>query len=299
MFSKLKFNCVRIIYFIIRITHINDFLSDKFYIKLQYYFFINKILNLNNPCTFSEKLNWLKLNYRKPEMCKMVDKFEAKVFVDEVLGKGYTIPTLAVYERAEDIKIEELPEQFVLKCTHDCGSIFICKDKKSFDIESVKKRLKKALNTNYYNLGREWPYKNVKPRIIAEEYISENETGDLKDYKFFCFNGVLKFFKVDYDRFICHRANYYSIEDYSLLPFYERNYPNNPTYKFEEPQNFGEMVDIVRKFADDYPFIRIDLYNINGRILFGEFTFYPNAGYDEFLPGEWNNKLGNLINLKL
>ena len=415
-----------------------NWVPDPLFLKIVFYGKIGKKLNLSNPQTFNEKLQWLKLNDRNEIYTIMVDKYLVKEYVADKLGKQYIIPTLGVWERFDQIDFNLLPNQFVLKCTHDSGGLVICKDKASFDIASARRLIEKSLKRNYYSLWREWPYKAVKPRIIAEKYmtdgnqtqeltdykihcfngvpkvilvcrdrfkdmsedfyytnwehipvkrplhrnsdtpinkpqeldemlclaeklskdipfsridfytiekkvyfgeitlypatgmekfepekydkifgdwlilpvrggyllindnkyilISEQEESDLKDYKLFCFNGKVKFFKIDFDRFTDHRANYYDI-DGNLLPFGEADYPPNPEKHLDMPDELHEMIVCAEKLAENIPFVRIDFYDVNGQVYFGEITFYPASGFGKLIPMEWDNTIGGLIQL--
>lgn len=271
--------------------------SDKIFLSIRYYNVFGRRINWNKPSTFNEKLQWLKIYNRNPLYTTLVDKYAVKEWVANIIGDQYIIPTIGVWNNVEDINFDELPNQFVLKCTHDSGCLYICSDKSQLNINKIKKDFSLAINRNYYILGREWPYKNVKPQIIAENYISE-QSGDLKDYKFFSFNGEPKFFKIDFNRSVDHRANYYDI-DMNLLPFGEECCMPDFNRKFEKPLNFEIMVDIVKQLSKNIPFARIDLYNSNGNIYFGEITFYPAAGLGKFIPEEWDYKIGELITLPL
>lgn len=413
-------------------------LPARLYLKVMYRLRMGYWMDLNNPVTFNEKLQWLKLNDHNPDYIKMVDKYEVKDYVANILGREYIIPTLGVWDRVEDIEWDKLPNQFVLKCTHDSGGLVICKDKARLDIETAKKKLRKSLSTNYYNEGKEWPYKHVKRRIIAEQYIEprpdvkdlpdykffcfngevkglyvatdrqkegedlkmdfydaefnhlpmrqshgnanvppkkpknfeimkraaeqlsqgihhvrvdfyEIEEGvlfgemtffsfsgmlsfqpdewdkrfgemltlpgekrggviirisadgslsytkpDLYDYKFFCFNGEVKFFKVDYGRYVDHHANYYSPQG-DFLAFGEKCYPFDENADIYLPSNLREMVQLAQRIAEGHSFVRVDLYNNNGKILFGEITFFPFSGFGEFNPKEYDQKIGGLF----
>lgn len=269
---------------------------DKLYIRLFYKLEFNKKLNLKDVKTFNEKLQWLKIHDRKSEYTKLVDKYKVKEYVGNKIGVEYIIPTLGVWDKFQDINFSLLPNQFVLKCTHDSGGLIICRDKNSFNIKENKKKIEKLLRRNFYYSGREWPYKNVKPRIIAEKYMVDESNKELKDYKFFCFNGKVKFFKVDFDRFIEHHANYYDT-NLNLLPFGEVICPPDFNRKIEIPNNINEMINLAEKLAKDIPFVRVDFYNVNGKIYFGEMTFYPAAGFGKFEPEEWDKKIGDMLEL--
>jgi hypothetical protein len=277
----------------------NYLLPDKVYLKYQYKKIFGKDLDLKTPKTFNEKIQWLKLYDRKPEYHKMVDKYEAKFYVGNLIGHEYIIPTLKVWEKIEDINLDELPDQFVLKCTHDAASTIICKDKKKFNFEEAKNKLKKALKCDYYHYeNRQWAYKGIKPRIIAEQFMSEGTEG-LEDYKFLVFNGKVKCSFVCSDRFNGKglKVTFFD-ENWEKLPF-ERHYKTADNIPM--PKNYHKMVSISEKLARNIncPFVRIDLYEINDKIFFGEITFYPGGGVEEFTPEEWDYKLGEWIELPL
>ena len=271
--------------------------SDKKYVEAIYLLVFGEKLNLKNPKTFNEKLQWLKLYDHNPEYTKMVDKYEAKKYVESIIGKEYTIPTLGVYDRFSDIDFNRLPDKFVLKCTHDSGGIVICRNKELFNREEAKEKLEKALNRNFYYVGREWPYKNVKPRIIAEQYMEDDADGDLKDYKFFCFNGKVKFFKVDFNREQFHRANYYDCNG-NILSFGEVICPPDFNKNIVMPSNLNKMIKLAEKVSADKCFVRVDFYSLSDKdIKFGEITFYPASGFGKFIPNEEDKKIGEMLNV--
>lgn len=271
-------------------------IPDSIYLKVLYYKRTGTKLNLEFPQTFNEKLQWLKLYDRRPEYTIMVDKYAVKDYVAKIIGQNYIIPSLGVWDNFDDINFKILPEQFVLKCTHDSGGLVICKDKKKLDIKATKKIIEKCLKRNYYWPGREWPYKNVKPRIIIEKYI-ENKA-ELRDYKFFCFNGKVKCFKIDFNRFVNHRANYFN-RDKKLMKFGEVVCPPDYTYNLQIPLNIENMIKIAEILAKDFPFLRVDLYNVNGHIYFGEMTLYPASGFGLFIPKKWDSILGGWLQLPI
>lgn len=276
------------------ITHwIKD---DERYLKILFWLEMGKSLNLENPKMFQEKLQWLKLHDRKPEYTKMVDKYEAKKYVASIIGEEYIIPTLGVWNSFDEIDFSKLPDKFVLKCTHDSGRVVICKDKSQFNIVQARRRINKAMRTNFYLRGREWAYKNVRPRIIAEKYM-EDSSGELKDYKFFCFDGEPYCVQVDFGRFDVHRRNIYDM-NWNFLPF-ENNTEHHydESYIIEKPVNFQEMIEITRKLSKGMPHVRVDLYNINGSIFFGELTFFHGMGVTKFHPKKWSYIMGDLIKL--
>lgn len=272
---------------------------DKTYLKLKFRILMHKKLDLDNPQTFNEKLQWLKLYDRRPEYTKMVDKVAVKEYVASIIGEDYIIPTIGVWTRPEDIEWDKLPESFVLKCNHDSGGLVICKDKAKLNRKAAIQKLRKSLKTNFYKEGREWPYKNVKRKIIAEKYLNPgSELSDLQDYKFFCFNGNVKFLKVDFNRFVNHKANYYDC-DWNLLPFGEEICPPDPSHTIEKPINFPRMIEIAKELSKDLPFVRIDLFNVKGKIYIGEITLYPSAGMGRIIPMEWDEKIGNMLQLNM
>ena len=271
-------------------------IPDDLYIQKQYKLNLGKKLDLKNPQTFNEKLQWLKLYDRKPEYTTMVDKYAVKKYVAEIIGEEYVIPTLGVWDNFDEIDFKELPNQFVLKCTHDSGGLVICQDKTKLNIQLAKKKLECSLKRNYYWCGREWPYKNVKPRIIAEKYLFDNHINDLYDYKFFCFSGEVKCFKVDFERFVEHHANYYDKKG-NILKFGEAELPPIYDKKLKMSKNIDKMVELAEKLSAQQSFLRVDFYDSNGKIYFGELTFYPASGYGKFTSEDWDLKLGEWIKL--
>lgn len=272
-------------------------LSDKTYLKLEYFFVFKKRLNLKDPKSYSEKLQWIKLYDRKPYYTQLVDKYEAKKVAASQIGEEYIIPTLGVWERFEDIDFDKLPEQFVLKCTHDSGCVVICRDKNNFDIESAREKLNNGLKRNYYWIAREWPYKNVKPRIIAEKYIEAKEGEGLDDYKFFCFDGEVKALFVASDRYNKSEELKFDFfdSDFNFIEAYNGHPSSNG--KVEKPQNFEEMKKIASTLSAGLPEVRIDLYSVDGKIYFGEYTFFSNSGMVPIEPKSFDLELGSYIKL--
>ena len=270
---------------------------DKLFLKILFQLRTGYRLNLKNPQTFNEKLQWLKLNNRNPICTQMVDKIEVKKYVASIIGEEYLIPTLAVYESAEEIDFSILPNQFVLKCTHDSGGIVVCRDKSNLDINVAKEKMKKGLKRDYFYRNREWPYKNVLHRIIAEQYMEDESGYELKDYKFFCFDGVPKLLFVATDRGLIYEETKFDFYDmqFNHLPFTNGHPNSNKT--IIRPRGFEQMKDIAAKLSKGFPHLRVDLYDINGRVYFGELTFYHWSGMTPFEPIEWDYKLGNLIEL--
>lgn len=275
-------------------------LSDEEYIRLKWNAFYNgrKKLDLENPQTLCEKLQWYKLNYRIPEMTMMVDKFQAKEYVKSMVGEEYVIPTLGVWDKPENIDFTTLPDAFVLKVTHDSGGLVICRDKSECDKNKVIVFLNKYLKRNFYLEGREWPYKDVKPRIIAEPYIEGLGNSDSVEYKATCMNGKVSFVTICIG--IAHsdfykRSNDHFDRNFNKMDWYVNYKPAATPPK--KPDQWDDLLDFCEKLCKDYPYIRIDCYIINGRILFGEFTFFTWAGFMHFTPDIWDLKLGQLLKL--
>lgn len=280
------------------------FLPDKMYLSLRYRCKMGRWINWKDPKTFTEKLQWLKVNDYKPEFTKMVDKLAAKDYVAQRIGEQYIIPTLGVWDCVEDIEWDSLPNQFVLKTTHGGGGcgVVVCSDKTHFDETKAIKKLQASMHSSAGKTYREKPYLNVPRKIIAEKFMAERKAkenakiSDLPDYKFFCFNGNVKCFKIDFGRFVDHHANYYSPEG-KLLPFGEKGLEPDPNHIEIIPENFDNMISIAEKLSNGFKFLRVDLYNVKGKIYFGELTFYPAAGMGAFIPEEWDEKLGSFLNL--
>lgn len=273
------------------------FKDDKTYLRLRYFIRFRKKLDWANPKTYNEKLQWLKVNFRLPIMSQMVDKVEAKNYVAKLIGDKYIIKTLGVWDNFEDIDFSMLPSQFVLKTTHDSGGIVICKDKTKLNMRAAKKRIDKSLRHNFYSTSREWPYKDVKPRILAEEYMVDESGYELKDYKFFCFDGDVKALFIATDR-----GN--ESED-TKFDFYDSNFNHLPVQNghpnakriIEKPRGFEEMKVLASKLSKGFPHLRVDFYDINGKIYFGELTFFHWSGMKPFEPEEWDYTFGSWIKL--
>lgn len=274
------------------------FLPDEIFLKLKYRIVLGKKLNLNNPVEFNEKLQWLKIHNRKPLYTILVDKAMVKDYVSKIIGEKYIIPTIGVWNKYEDIDFKSLPDQFVLKTTHGGGNfgVFVCRDKQSIDYDALKSKMLKARKQNAYLRNREWPYKNVKRRYIAEQYIDSSNTSDLVDYKFFCFGGVPRYCQVISGRnsnecvdFFDMEWNHLEIHKPVQCPFAE--------IMPERPINFDKMKEIAKLLSVGLPFVRIDLYNVKGRIYFGEYTFFPADGLGAFSPQKYDKLFGDLIEI--
>ena len=271
-------------------------IPDEKYITIKYKLEMNQKLNLKEPKTFNEKLQWLKLYDRNPEYTKMVNKYEAKKYVADIIGQEYIISTLGVWDKFEDIEFDKLPKQFVLKPTHTSGNVFICKDKEKINYKQLRKMINKWLKRDYYLVHREWPYKNIKPKIIAEQYMVDDSGMKLKDYKFFCFNGIAQTILVCSNRNGSFKnTNFYDI-NWNLQPFTREKHKNS-NEQIKKPKNLDEMITVAEKLSKDIPFVRVDLYEINGKVYFGELTFYPSSGFEGFEPEEWDKKLGDMLEL--
>lgn len=271
------------------------FLPDKVYLKWKFRLIMGYKLNLRNPQTFNEKLQWLKLYDRNPEYTKMVDKYEVRKYIKEKIGEEYLIPILGVYERFDDIDFDNLPNKFVIKCNHDSGGLVICKDKSKLDIESARRKINSSLKRNYYYSGREWPYKNVKPKILIEKYMEDKVNKELIDYKIMCFNGKPKFSFTCTERYKGGLKVTFFDLNWEKMTF-TRHYPSSDI-KINKPINYDKMLDFSKKLSENIPFVRVDWYEINGKLYFGELTFYPGCGFEEFEPKEWDLKIGKYIDL--
>lgn len=271
------------------------FIPDERYLKLMFWASTGKRLNLMNPKTYNEKLQWLKLYDKNPDYSKMVDKYEAKQYISSIMGEEYIIPTLGVWNNFDEIDFELLPQQFVLKCTHDSGGLVICKDKDSLDINKARKKITKCLKRNYFVVGREYPYKTVKPRIIAEQYMEDESVKELRDYKFYTFGGIPKALMIVSNRIGKQAFADYFDMNFKKLPF-TWGYPNS-SIEVTKPGTFERMIEAAKKIAVGTTELRVDFYEVNGKIYFGEMTFFDGSGFQKFCPEEWDEKFGQLIKL--
>lgn len=293
-----------------RVPLIGHAVSDRAYISIKYRSVFGRKPDLVSPKTFNEKLQWLKLHDRKPIYTKLVDKYEVKKYVASTVGEEYVIPTLGVWKRFDDIDFDALPDQFVLKCTHDSGGIVICRDKSEFNLDAARKKIDKCLKRNYYWRGREWPYKGVQPRIIAEPYMedceAEPEDGGkaprairgLTDYKFYCFHGKPEFLYISrgLENHATASISFLTME-WAFAPFRRSDYRAFDSLP-EKPKGFEEMVRLCKALSKESAFVRVDLYQIGGRVYFSELTFSPCSGLMPFEPKEWDRRLGDLLRLK-
>lgn len=272
-----------------------NYLSDKRFLEKKYEFNFKKRLNVNDISTFNEKLQWLKLYDRKPEYTTMVDKYKVREYISKTLGDQYLIPLLGVWDNSDDINFDTLPDKFVLKCNHNSGlGMCICKDKNSLDINKVKKELRRGLKQDYYLTGREWPYKNVQRKIIAEQFMKSDE-GGLTDYKVHCFNGVPKLILVCKDRFTKTglTEDFFDVE-WNHLDI-KRPKQNNSSTPIAKPNELDEILKLSAKLSKNIPFLRTDFYIIEGKVYFSELTFYPASGFEKFEPEKWDEILGEWL----
>lgn len=273
-----------------------DLIPDKPYLKLMYRLKMGKPLDLKNPVTYNEKLQWLKLYDRNPEYYRIVDKYEAKSLIAEKIGSEHIIPTLGVWNQFDDIDFSKLPNQFVLKTTHDSGGIAICRDKSTFDKQHAKSVIEGSLNRCYFKLYREWAYKNVKPRIIAEKYMENADGSAINDYKLLCFNGKVDNIMVCVGRFSADGVKYHFFDRaWKYLPYCPYEGINADNVNVPRPDTLDEMIKIAEILSNDFPQARIDLYEICGTVYFGEITLYPQSGFDTDITPEcdilWGTKL--------
>lgn len=276
------------------------FHDDEKYLRLVYLLEMGHRLNLNNPVTFSEKLQWLKLYDRKPEYTGMVDKIAAKEYVAKIIGDKYIIPTIGVWKDFDDIDFSLLPNKFVLKTNHGSGGggVVLCRCKATFDYDSARRKLEGSLRGNTYNKYREWPYKNIEPKIFAEQLVgNESETKALNDYKFYCFNGNPEYCQVIQNRDKNETIDFFDIQ-WNHQPFVGLSLDIcNADVQPAKPKNFDGMVDIARQLSVGMTFSRIDLYEIDDMIYFGEITLYPASGIGSFRPREYDLILGQMLQL--
>lgn len=272
------------------------FVSDEKYIKRQYKSRTGKILDLQNPTLYNEKVQYTKLYFRDKRIKVLVDKYGVREFVKNTIGEKYLTKLYGVYDNVDEIPFDKLPEKFVIKLTNGSGYNIICENKTKKKIKIIKNRFKKWLKVDFYMLGREWAYKDVKNRIICEEFLESDEPYGLNDYKVFCFNGEPKMIQVDYARFTEHKRNLYT-PNWEFID--ERvAYENDPNAEISKPKNLSEMLDCASKLSKGFPHVRVDFYSINERLVFGEMTFYHGAGYLHFENENFEKKLGDYWELK-
>lgn len=273
------------------------FIPDEAYMRMYFKAKLHYEPDFEHPRSFNEKLQWYKLHYHNPALTTLADKYSVRSFVEERVGADCLVPLYGVYGSVEEIDLDKLPEKFVLKCSHDSQSTFVCADKSKFDFEDAKKRLRTALRRNWYWQGREWAYKGITPRVLAEAYLDEPGRETPTDYKFYCFDGKAALVQTDADRFTAHDMQYFT-------PGWEQrgdvDYEISDRKPTEKPENYGLMLELAEKLAAGLPHVRVDLYNIAGKPYFGEMTFYTGGGYDPFYaaeerPDRLDRELGKLF----
>lgn len=270
-----------------------DWMSDSVYLKIIYRLTMHKKLNLKNPCTFNEKLQWLKLHDRKDEYINWVDKIASKEIVASKFGSQYVVPLISVWDRVEEIDFDLLPDKFVLKCSHDQGSVVLCDKTKGVDEVKIRRFLQKHLKLDIYRGTREWPYKGVKPRILCEEFLEDN----IIDYKVYCFNGEPRFLYVGQGLTEDHslKIDFFDL-DWKPMPFYRTDY-NRLDFKLPQPVLFDEMIQLAKKMSQGTQFVRIDLFEVKGKIYFSEFSLYPGSGYMPFVPENYDEIVGSWLQI--
>lgn len=279
-------------------SHVKHFcgrlLPDEIYLKALFLENTGKQLNLEHPVGYNAKLQWLKIHDRKPEYTMMADKYEVRSYIEKTIGKEYLVNLYGVFSRFSDIDFSVLPEKFVIKCTHDSGSVVICKDKATFDVKKAEALINKALKKNYYYDTREWPYKDIKPRIVVEEFLETTNGEEIKDYKMFCFNGRVAYTQVHFDRSTDHKTNVYDRE-WNFVDIRFSNYPSDNNADIEKPSRYDEMIKVAETLSKEIPHVRVDLYYVDDKIYFGELTFFHATGMAQFDPPELDEQLGNMI----
>ena len=271
-------------------------ISDKKFVEKGYYIRTGKRLNLDNPTTYNDKLNWIKIYDHNPLYTTMVDKYEVKKYAAEIIGEEYIIPTLGVWDKFKDIDFDSLPDQFVLKCTHDSGGLVICKDKSKLDIKAAKKKINKSLRRNYYDYGREWPYKNVKPRIIAEKFMTDG-SGGLVDYKTYNVDGKSYMCLVCLDRHLKQTKFHFVSKDWELLRYTKVSKDAPEGWTPEKPASMDKMYELAEKLSVGLPFARVDFYDVDGHPYLGEITFFPDGGIEMWNSPKFQAYMGDIIDL--
>ncbi len=274
---------------------LRKFTNDKLYYQTRYLIKHKSFVDLKKPETFSAKLIWLNLYDRNPQYNQIVDKFDVRSYIREKIGDKYLNDVYGLYDNVDQIDFESLPEQFVIKATHGSGWIVVCEDKSKLDWEAAKKEMNSWLDKNFYQLWGEWVYKDLKPRLICEKFLKNETESGLTDFKFYCFHGKIKYIQVDMDRFQNHNRSYFDL-DWKPLDF---ELGGCPTRKdpISKPVCYDEMLEIVNKLCQGYKFLRVDLYEVNGKIYFGELTLYSGNGMLVFNPKSYDKKIGSYLNL--
>lgn len=273
------------------------FLPQERYVKYSYEYYTGKKLDLENPKEFNEKIQWMKVFYKPKILNQLVDKYAVREYVIDKIGEEYVNECYGIYDSINDIDFDSLPNQYVIKGVHGSGFNLIVKDKSKLDLKKAKRKLNKWMGINqYYKTGLEWAYKDVKPRLVVEKFLKEEGKEVINDYKFYCFNGEPKFIQVDKDRGTGNYKYYYDLE-WEVLPFFQSTYENVYDGKFERPSTLEKMIELAKILADRFPFVRVDFYSVNDKIIFGEMTFYPADGRLDFVPDEYNTIIGKYLTL--
>ena len=273
------------------------FLPPKTYTRISYEYYTGKKLNLENPVEFNEKIQWMKVYYRPKILTQLVDKYAVRSYVEEKIGKQYLNDIYGVYDNAEDVPFDELPDKFVVKATHTSSHNLIVADKKDLNKTKAIKSFRKWLGKNqYYRIGQEWAYKDVPPRLIAEKFLKDNEENSLIDYKFYCFSGEAKFLEIHLDRADSHKRAFYDF-DFKPLPYRYVSLEKSISREVKRPTNFEEMIKLSEVLAANFPYVRVDFYSIEDKTIFGEMTFYPSDGRKDMIPDEYNKIIGDYIKL--
>jgi hypothetical protein len=289
------FKNIRVIY--LRLLRKIKVLPPKIFIPILYEHYTGKKLNLENPREFNEKIQWYKLFYHPKILNQLVDKYAVRSYIEEKIGKEFLNDIYGVYHSPDEIKFEDLPDDFIIKATHASSFNLIVRDKKKIDNKRHRKLFKKWLKTNqYYRTGQEWAYKDVKPRLIIEKLLNEDSSSSLIDYKFYCFNGEAKFLEVHLDRDENHKRGFYDL-NFKRLPFRYVSLEKSISKDIFKPLNFEEMIKLSEVLAGKFPFVRVDFYSIKGKSIFGEMTFYPSDGRKDFIPDEYNLIIGDYVDL--
>lgn len=270
-------------------------IPDELYLRIAYRMVTGKTLHLNPPVTFNEKLQWLKLHNRQPLFTQMVDKYGVREFIKERIGEEYLIPVYGVWDKPEDVDFSTLPDRFVLKCTHDCGGVIICRDKSKFNKEDAITTLKECMKKNFYYQGREWPYKNVIPRVYAEAYLEDKGETQLTDYKVFNFNGTPRIIQVDFDRYTDHKRKFFDTEWNEMDVTFHQPYQSDKVIK--KPACLDEMLELSRKLSAGFPHLRTDFYIVNDRLYVGEMTFFHGTGFGKWTPESFDAEMGSWLDL--
>ena len=276
-------------------------MEDEAYLCRKFKICMGRELDLVNPKTFNEKLQWLKIHYRNPEYTVMVDKYLARDYISKKLGEEYLIPLIGVWNSPDEIDFDALPNQFVLKCNHNSGlGMYICKDKNKMDVEKVRRNLRRGLAQDYYLTGREWPYKDVPRKIICEQFMVNEGEKDLKDYKIQCINGKIDHIFVCVGRSEPDNLRYYFFDkEWNHLPYSVQDSDDEVYLGSLKPKNFDRMIEIAELLCAGHPEIRIDLYEINGKVYFGELTFFTSSGFDDTITPEADAEIGSRFVLPL